>query len=308
MDLETRTIDNIISPYCVCIYDGIKVKTFYLTNYKNSDEMLLDSVKSIMQRKYNNYKVYLHNFSYFDGIFLLRVLTMLSDKIKPTIKDNNLININFKFGEKYSLYFRDSLLLLPGSLKSLAKAFNVEEKGIFPYKFVNIKHLPLDYIGEIPNIKYFESLTYKEYYDYCLQYSTDNNWSLKAETIKYCIQDCKVLYQIIEKFSKNIFLISNVNVTEYPTLSSLAFAIFRTKFMNKENIPVLTGEIYNFISKGYTGGAVDVYKPYGENIYRYDVNSLYPYIMHTNKLPIVTPNYFEGDITKSIAGFLEDKT
>lgn len=306
MDLETRTINNVITPYCVCVYDGVKVRTFYLTDFKNSDEMLLESVKSIMQRKYNKYKVYLHNFSYFDGIFLLRVLTMLSNNIKPTIKDNNLININFKFGEKYSLYFRDSLLLLPSSLKKLARTFNVEDKGMFPYNFVNIKNLPLDFVGTIPDIKYFDDISYKEYYEYSSQYS-HNIWSLKDETIKYCSQDCKTLYQIIEKFSRNIFLISNVNVTDYPTLSSLAFAIFRTKFMKLENIPVLTGEIYNFIKKGYTGGAVDVYKPYGENVYRYDVNSLYPYIMFTNKLPIGTPNYFEGDITKAIEGFLENK-
>jgi hypothetical protein len=51
------------------------------------------------------------------------------------------------FANKYKLHFRDSLLILPGTLSSLAKNFNVENKGIFPYKFVNNKNINLDYIG-----------------------------------------------------------------------------------------------------------------------------------------------------------------
>lgn len=88
--------------------------------------MLISSIKSIMKRKYNGYKVYLHNFSHFDGIFLLRILSMLSDNIKIIIKNNDIIDILFIFGNKYTLYFRDSLLILPSSLKKLALAFNVE--------------------------------------------------------------------------------------------------------------------------------------------------------------------------------------
>jgi len=54
--------------------------------------------------------------------------------------------------------------------------------------------------------------------------------------------------------------------------------------------------MFNFFKEGYTGGAVDVYKPYGENVYRYDVNSLYPYIMDSTPMPIGNPTFFEGDI------------
>ena len=34
-----------------------------------------------------------------------------------------------------------------------------------------------------------------------------------------------------------------MDISKYPTLSSLAFAIFRTKFMEKEIIPKLSGKI-----------------------------------------------------------------
>jgi len=35
--------------------------------------------------------------------------------------------------------------------------------------------------------------------------------------------------------------------------------------------------IYEDIKKAYYGGLSEVYKGYGENLYYYDVNSLYPY-------------------------------
>jgi hypothetical protein len=41
---------------------------------------------------------------------------------------------------------------------------------------------------------------------------------------------------------------------------------------------------YGFIRNGYFGGGTDVYKAYGENIYYYDINSLYPFAM-LNPMP-----------------------
>jgi hypothetical protein len=72
--------------------------------------------------------VYIHNLSLFDGIFLLGSLSELS------IKDN------------------DIQLLLPLSLRKLAKTFNPKDKNqkdIFPYKFVDTADL--NYIGRVPD-------------------------------------------------------------------------------------------------------------------------------------------------------------
>lgn len=47
----------------------------------------------------------------------------------------------------------------------------------------------------------------------------------------------------------------------------------------KGNIPLIDNkEVYNCIKKAYYGGMTEVYRPYGENLYYYDVNSLYPYV------------------------------
>src|ERR1700687_5795659 len=122
---------------------------------------------------------------------------------------------------------------------------------------------------------------------------------MKDETIKYCEIDCISLYQIIVKFNDLIFKQFNINIHKYPTLSSLAFAIFRSNFMKDENIPQLSGQIAKDIRQSYTGGAVDMYiprPPVNTEIYAYDVNSLYPSRMKDCPIPIGKPTLFEGDI------------
>jgi DNA polymerase type B, organellar and viral len=174
MDLETRLINNIMVPYAVGIYDGNESFSFFITDYKNPDEMMIDAIEHLMKRKYHNYKVYFHNFSNFDGIFLLKILTSLSDKINIIIRDGRILDIKFKFATKnYVLYFRDSYLLLPSSLKDLAFNFNVKNKGLFPYKFVNEKNLNSK--GSVPNINYFEdNIKLDEYNEYKTKFIYDN--------------------------------------------------------------------------------------------------------------------------------------
>jgi len=311
MDLETRIINEIMSSYCVSIYDGKEFKSFYLTDYSSEKDMLRASITNLMKRKYHNYRIYLHNFSKFDAVFLLTVMTDLSDQVKPIMRNGQFIDLRFKFAKKYNLFFRDSLLLLPSSLKSLAKNFNVDNKGIFPYRFVNNQNIQLNYKGLVPEFNIFDGLTLDEYNKYSSEFTPElgqeinNSWDLKKETIKYCELDCYILYKIIDKFSDNIFNLFRIDLLQYPTLSSLAFGIYRSQFLNNAKIPIIQGEMYNFIKKSYTGGSVDVYKPIPTNnskIYRYDVNSLYPFVMKNYSMPCGTPIYFEGDILKSLNG------
>jgi len=77
-----------------------------------------------------------------------------------------------------------------------------------------------------------------------------------------------------------IFDLFGRNMHHYPTLPSLAFAIFRSRFMKEKTIPQLSGKIAADIRSGYTGGSCDVFIPKSENgikIKCYDVNSLYPF-------------------------------
>jgi hypothetical protein len=299
LDIETYIKDNILIPFAISIYDGRKTNSYILTDYKNSEDMIISALKSIMIRKYNNYKVYVHNLSKFDIIFLLKYLVKVGS-INPIIHNKRIISVNLNFGKdnEYQLHFRDSYLLLLASLRKLGKSFNVEnKKSIFPHFFVNENNL--DYIGPVPDIKFFgKDVKLDEYNEYKANF-INNNWSLKDEAIKYCELDCISLFQIILKFNNMIFNLFNLNIHKYPTLPSLAFSIYRSNFMMENIIPQLSGKIANDIRQSYTGGAVDMYipqPPNGVKMFCYDVNALYPSQMSNMLMPVGNPSYFKGNI------------
>lgn len=92
MDLETYNDNGKLIPYAVSIYNGYKFNYFYLSDYENSTQMLITAIKSLLQRKYNGYKVYLHNFGNFDAIFLFDVLNQLSENIEIQRHNDKFIN------------------------------------------------------------------------------------------------------------------------------------------------------------------------------------------------------------------------
>ena len=263
-----------MNPISVGIYDGKEYQTFFITDYMNSvapaEQMLRDSFNYLMQGKYNNYHIYLHNFSKFDGVFLLKIISNLDAKVNLLIRDNNLLTISISFeinDDKYKIHLHDSLLLLPASLEKLAINFGVESKGNFDFSKIN-------------DAKTTEQLNL-----------------IREELLAYNKQDCLVLYQVMFKYAENIWELYSLNLTQYPTLSSLSFAIFKSNFMKEENIPISNTKDYNFLKDSYRGGHVDVYRPYpkkGRKVYCYDINSLYPSVMAKNVFPVGVPKYFTG--------------
>ena len=296
LDIETFGTNELI-PYLISFYDGKKSYSFYFSEYNSIELMMEACFKELFIRKYNKYQVYIHNLTKFDIIFLLKYLVK-HVSVKPLIHKGRIIQIQINYGPdlQYSLNLKDSYLILLASLSKLSKSFAIDTpKSVFPHKFVSTNNL--NYIGKVPDIKYFYNISKEQYLNYCEQFK-DNNWSLRDEAIKYCEIDCISLYQIILKFNSLIFNLFNKNIHRYPTLPSLAFAIFRSSFMDEENIPKLTDNIAADIREGYTGGSTDMFIPYGKNIKCYDVNSLYPSVMINQDMPIGKIESFNGDIRK----------
>ena len=299
LDIETYMDGETLTPFLISFYDGRISKSFYLSDYENTEQMILECFNSLFIRKYNGYKIYVHNLARFDIIFLLKYLVKKVD-VQPRIHKGRFISLTVSFGEnnEYQMEFRDSYLILLGSLRKLCSAFKVETvKSVFPFFFVNKNNL--DYLGKIPELKYFIGISKEDYNEYTSKFN--NNWNLKNEAIKYCEIDCISLYQVIYKFNEMIFNLFSVNIHKYPTLPSLAFGIFRSNFMSENTIPQISGKIAENIKTGYTGGAVDVYIPQskpGVKINCYDVNSLYPSQMKLQSMPVGTPVFFKGDIYK----------
>ena len=105
--------------------------------------------------------------------------------------------------------------------------------------------------------------------------------------------DIVSLYQIIDKFSKEMYDLENLNITSVSSLSSITLKTYLTNYYNKNKTPIHIPRHVNYldIKNAYFGGRVEVFKGFVENIYIYDVVSLYPSCM-LKDLPI-------GNISKS---------
>lgn len=60
LDIETYK-DNVMHVYCASFFDGTETFNYYLTDFKNIDEMLAKLFKRIFSRKYRNSIVYIHD-------------------------------------------------------------------------------------------------------------------------------------------------------------------------------------------------------------------------------------------------------
>jgi hypothetical protein len=321
MDIETisnsgKGDGEILSPYLLCWYDGKRDKShsyFVLPNGDNFPNIISKVMKDICIRKYKGYKIYFHNFSKFDGIFIIKHLVNIG-KCIPIIHKGKIISFSFSpnwnkdFGK---VTFYDSYLLLSSSLSKLSKSFQVDSpKDLFPTFLTDI-----NYVGSVPDIKYFKDINILDYNNYKKRWENKGeNWDFKKEAIAYCKIDCKALFQILSKFSKLIFERFHLNIVNFPTLPSLAFSIYRSSYYKNEIIHQLSGDIDSDIRTGYTGGSTDMFIPAPldgapdnhKKIYAYDVNSLYPFVMKEFPYPVGAPTYFEGDISageKNAFGF-----
>src|SRR5438270_4784125 len=121
--------NNTFHPYAIGIFDGINFKSFYITDVKSSEEFILESLRYLIQERYNGSYVWIHNFSGFDAVYLFKYLLHLSSdkQLNPIMRHSKIISLDFNAltedQNHINLHFRDSLNLLPQSLKNLGKAF-----------------------------------------------------------------------------------------------------------------------------------------------------------------------------------------
>ncbi len=278
IDIETIVRDNTHFAYLYSMFDGNKSFSWF----NSSPKLLFDK---LLSPKYRNYHIYAHNLSRFDIVFLLKYIASLKNEFKIDIltKDGKYISIKiYNYSKNISITIKDSYLLLPSSLEKLAKQFNCLNKGIEPVL-----------IGNKDSEYNLESIHH--YSKEVEQINDIDIWKIKI--VDYCERDCISLYQVLIEFRKLVFNQWSILIDKYPTTPSLAFAIFRTHYLSENTIPLTKGDTFDFIRESFTGGSTEIYKPYGKDIFVYDVNSLYPFIMKNSLFPIGKIYKFEGDIT-----------
>ena len=223
-----------------------------------------------------NSSIYIHNLK-FDGEFLKwcflenNIEFVRNDKpLKKCQATTVISNLN----EFYQMTYRnkrakfiklfDSYKQLPMKVKDLSKAFGLKDyKGEIDYN----KHRPINYLA------------------------TD-------EEIDYCVKDCKIVKDALNKFWSLTLFHKN-------TLSSASYEAFLNTLTPVENATYFsdwkkyaTIELDSEIRKAYRGGFCRVNPLYAgktlNNVYYYDVNSMYPFQMTDKKLPFGLPLHGVG--------------
>lgn len=221
-----------------------------------------------------------HNFTRFDGLIILRnyVDRRQKYKIKPLFRNHRLYELRVYIGDKFLLRFRDSLTLLPSPLDKLGKTLCPE----------------LGFKGSIPH----DDLKVSNLQDY------------SEDVISYLRQDILLLGGVMLKAQEINWVKYQIDIEDVMTLSSLSLKIFRKHYLDDETfiIHIPTKNQDTFLRRAYYGGHVDVYKPSGKNLYYYDVNSLYPFVMKSFSMPCGIPTWkknLEGVPLDSMCGFIE---
>jgi DNA polymerase type B, organellar and viral len=229
--------------------------------------------------------VYFHNFSRFDGILLMKFLAtnMVKYSFRPLMRNNKLYQLSVysqdKQGQNKMVFrLRDSYTLLSNSLEKLANTLcpHLGSKGSIVHDEVKVSELQEN----------------------------------RAKLLDYMTQDIRLLGGVMLRAQEIYWRTYNVDISECLTLSSLAMNIYRTRYYDQEGWPIYIPSSNQdaFIRRGYYGGHADTYKPYGENLYYYDVNSLYPFVMKTFAMPGGKP-VWHGNLEDleldEIFGFIE---
>jgi len=83
--------------YNLSWFNGTKSMSYYLTDYKNQEELIYKTISDLTKAKYHSHMIYIHNFVNFDAVFLLKELTK-HGIVDPIIhKDSLEIVTNYYF-------------------------------------------------------------------------------------------------------------------------------------------------------------------------------------------------------------------
>ena len=255
----------------------------FLTYVLTSDEVEADSI------------IYFHNLK-FDGSFILDYLLKddrFKDVTEAQFKPKELKSIDYNYfnymisamGQWYSMNvqyngkhieFRDSLKLLPFSVKAIGKGFKTE-------------HQKLDMEYEGKRYAGCEITPEEEAY-------IKNDVLVVKEALEYMFDD-----------GEDGMTIGSCCMKEYKEVSTFDSTDWKNLFPDLTKISCPFGGFANadeYIRKAYKGGWCYVKKGCEGKIYRTkgttcDVNSLYPSVMHSmsgNVYPIGKPVWFQNEI------------
>lgn len=196
----------------------------------------------IMQTRYRNFRWFAHFGGRYDLNFVFNYLRERND-VSVSFYCSGSMVVQMKIKRRGIITkLCDSYRLLPAALGG---------------KVVDGKYVPG--LGDSFNVKHK-----KTSYDFqAMEYG--------RELIDYNEQDCRCLYECLERFYAETGVQSE-------TFATHAMKIFRKDHLH-QLIWKPPADVTDFVRNSYHGGRVEVFKSKHDNLTAYDVNSMYPYVM-----------------------------
>lgn len=160
-------------------------------------------------------------------------------------------------------YLQDSYHLLMGGLGRLSRDFLDSDEAKMEPKHFDVTSLPED-----------------------IEDMSDRG---REEMLEYLHRDCTSLRGVLDKFTNIVLELTDGSCPPQYTAGSTTMYAYRTAFMSGEEVSYLPpdGEAEPHFREAYYGGRTEVFrqKAKADNLYHYDVNSLYPHAYTNFKLP-----------------------
>jgi hypothetical protein len=237
-------------------------------------------IGGIYNIKLNQYKSYTNENDYWTAVLNLKRAKIYAHfggkydyqyminwilKNKPELKFEIIYNSKIIMIKIETLYFYDTYNIFLSSLGNIEKAFGISRNE----SKETAKIMSIDYYNK--NKKQVEA---------------------------YLKEDCINLAKAIEKFEE----ITSTKIKA--TIASTAFSYFFNNFQKDLKFQRQDDFLKSFLRKGYFGGRTEVFKRYGENLFYYDINSSYPYIMQKFEMPL-SEIEFTKEYRKNRIGFYD---
>lgn len=220
-------------------YDGESYQ--YFTTVKKFINFLVKNIDKIPQ------DIFAHNGGKFDFAFLYSELLKRQDVQVISIipRGSSVLSIEVKIGDR-KIYFRDSLALLPFSLKKLTEAFDVETKK-----------------GEWDHSK--------------TTHVTD-------EMVEYNKSDCIGLHQVLTKFWEQPVVKKSGQAYTIASQALKVFQTFMKDDHDKCG-KIVDHFVRGAYFGGRTEIFKPIHNT-NEKLKEYDINSMYPYVMKEKEYPV----------------------
>jgi len=211
--------------YMLGVYVDSEYISFYLSDYSDESDMISAFLYCV--KKYKVKTLYAHNGGRYDSVVIAKILSKKKVRVagmpiewQSNVSKENALDAMIISGRGFRVVLKDSLRLIPGSLRSLCKAFGVPtSKGIFPHGFITPK--TLEYVGPCPDREYFkigeDAISPSEYA------TLPSVFDLRRQAIEYNKRDCIALHEIMTLFQSMIYDLFQVNALSFNTIASLAY-------------------------------------------------------------------------------------